>query len=72
MFTMFFQGQYRYAQAFFDHGDIERAIAANREAKQSCHKNNKDLDSQYERFLRERGMLTYKNKIKQLQLHRPT
>ncbi|KXJ25685.1 E3 ubiquitin-protein ligase TTC3 [Exaiptasia diaphana] len=69
------KGQYRYAQAFFDLGDIERAISANREARQSCKNNSKDLDSQYEKFLRERDVKAKKNaksmKFKDPQLKMP-
>lgn len=46
---MYFQAQYRYAQAFFEMGNFTRAKEVNRAACKICT-DTKDLESQYEKF----------------------
>ena len=47
--SIFFQAQYRYAQAFYELGDITRAKETNRAARKICSE-KKDLEGQFERF----------------------
>ena len=47
--SIFFQAQYRYAQAFYELGDITRAKETNRAARKICTE-KKDLEGQFERF----------------------
>ena len=46
---VYFQAQYRYAQAFFELGQVIRARETNRAARKICSE-RKDLETQYERF----------------------
>ena len=46
---VYFQAQYRYAQAFFEMGNFTRAKEVNRAACKICT-DKKDLDSQFEKF----------------------
>lgn len=51
LFVVYFQAQYRYAQAFFELGNVIRAKETNRAARKICSE-RKDLETQYERFQR--------------------
>jgi len=48
-FVFYLQAQYRYAQAFFELGNVTRAKETNRAARKICSE-KKDLETQYDRF----------------------
>ncbi|XP_031566382.1 E3 ubiquitin-protein ligase TTC3-like, partial [Actinia tenebrosa] len=63
------KGQYRYAQAYFELGLIDEAISTNREAKIVCTRDSKDLDFQYEKFLKEKNKEIQARKTAKVEKH---
>ena len=48
-FLVNFQAHYRYAQAFFELGNVTRAKETNRAARKICSE-KKDLETQFDKF----------------------